>query len=69
MIPLETEKSIWLSDSVWKQLTITLGFASDNSLLFSGPPESLKPDRYSCCPCDQSLFVYSRLINNRHIFN
>ena len=39
-------------------LTITLGFASGNSQLFPGPPESLEPDRSSCCPRDQSLFVY-----------
>ena len=42
----------------WKQLTITLGFASGNSQLFPGPPESLKTDRFPCCPRDQSLFVY-----------
>ena len=28
-----------------------------NSQLFPGPPESLQPDRFSCCPHDQSLFV------------
>ena len=41
-----------------EKLTITLGFASGNSQLFPGPPESLEPDRFSCCPRDQSLFVY-----------
>ena len=25
--------------------------------LFPGPPESLEPDRFSCCPRDQSIFV------------
>ena len=52
-------KSIWLLgfSRAWKQLTITLGFASGNSQLFPGPPESLEPDRFSCCPRDQSLFV------------
>ena len=39
-------------------VTITLGFASGNSQLFPGPPKSLEPDRFSCCPRDQSLFVY-----------
>ena len=44
-------------DRAWKQLTITLSFNSGNSQLFPGPPESLEPDRFSCCPRDQSLFV------------
>ena len=53
--PRPTEKSIWLSgfSQAWKKLTI----ASGNSQLFPGPPESLEPDRFSCCPFDQSLFV------------
>ena len=29
-----------------------------NSQLFPSPPESLEPDRFSCCPRDQSLFAY-----------
>ena len=37
-------------------------FASGNSQLFLGPPESLEPDRFSCCPRDQSLFVYYYII-------
>ena len=40
-----------------EKLTITLGFASGNSQLFPGPPESLEPERSSCCPRDQSLIV------------
>ena len=32
--------------------------ASGDSQQFPGPPESLKPDRFSCCPHDQSLSVY-----------
>ena len=60
LITTATEKSIWLEgfSRAWKQLTITLGFASGNSQQIPGPPESLKPDRFSCCPRDQSLFVY-----------
>ena len=55
-----TGKSIWLSgfSQAYKQLTVTLGFASGNSQLFPGPRESPKPDGFSCCPLDQSLFVY-----------
>ena len=34
-----------------------LGFTSGSGQLFPGPPESLEPDRFSCCPRDQSLFV------------
>ena len=30
---------------------------SQHSKMFPGPPESLKPDRFFCCPCEQSLFV------------
>ena len=58
--PSANRKSIWFSgfSRAWKQLTITLGFASGNSRLSPGPPESLEPDRFSCCPRDQSLFVY-----------
>ena len=41
-----------------EKLTITLGFALGNSQLFPGPLESLEPDRSSCYPRDQSLFVY-----------
>ena len=41
----------------WKQLTIALGFTSGNNQLFPGPPESLEPDSFPCCPRDQSLFV------------
>ena len=50
----------WINQAyrAWKQLTITLGFASGNSQLFPGPPESLEPDRFSSCPLDQLLFVY-----------
>ena len=40
-----------------EKLTITLGFASGNSQLFPSPPELIEPDRFSCCPRDQSLFV------------
>ena len=29
-----------------------------NTQLFPGPPESLKPHRFSCCLRDQSLFIY-----------
>ena len=39
-------------------MTIALGFASGNSQLFPGPPESLEPDSFPCCPRDQSFFVY-----------
>ena len=58
--PRPTKKPIWLSGFswAWKQLTITLGFTSGNSQLFPGPPESLVPDRFSCCPRDLSLFIY-----------
>ena len=32
-------------------------FAERNSQLFPGLTESREPDRFSCCPRDQSLFV------------
>ena len=38
--------------------SITLGFASGNRHLFPGPPKSIESDIFSCCPRDQSLFVY-----------
>ena len=35
------------------------GFALGNSQLFPGPPESLEPDRFSCCPRDpMSHYLY-----------
>ena len=40
-----------------KQLTIAGGEAEGNCQLFPGPPESLEPDSFPCCPRDQSLFV------------
>ena len=40
-----------------ENLTITLGFASGNSQLFPGAHESIEPNRFSCCPRDQSLVV------------
>ena len=40
-----------------EKFTITLDFALGNIQLFSGPPESLKPDRFSCCARDQLLLV------------
>ena len=36
----------------------TVDYYPGNSQLFPGPPESLEPDRFACCPDDQSLFVY-----------
>ena len=39
------------------QSGLETGFASGNSQLFPGPPESLEPDSFPCCPRDQSLFV------------
>ena len=33
--------------------------------LFPGPPESLEPDRFSCCPRDHSLFVIN--VRQSHI--
>ena len=50
-----------------KQLTIPLGFALGNSQQFPGPPESLEPDRFSCCPRDQSLFVYYYRLRKRRM--
>ena len=35
----------------------TVDYYPGNSQLFPGPPESLEPDRFACCPHDQSLFV------------
>ena len=70
--PWANRKSIWLSEfsQAWKQLTITLGFASGNSQLFPGPPESLEPERFSCCPRDQSLFVYYyKILNIASVYN
>ena len=67
-MPRQTEKSICLSgfSRAWKKLTITIGFASGNtcSKLCPGPPETLEPDKFSCCPRDQSLLVeYNHFIN------
>ena len=45
-----------------EKLTIALGFASDNSQLFPGSPESLEPDIFSGCTHDQSLLVLSVLV-------
>ena len=56
--PSANRKSIGIQSGLKIVLTIALGFASGNSQLFPSPPESLKPDRFSCCPRDQSLFVY-----------
>ena len=51
------EYSSRYSVSPEKQLTIALSFALGNSQLFPDPPESLKPNKFSCCPPYQSLSV------------
>ena len=52
-------KSFWLEGfrRAWKLLTIIRGKAEGNSQLLPGPTESREPDRFSCWPRDQSLFV------------
>ena len=37
-----------------------------SSQLFTGPPESLEPERYCCCPIDQSFIciIYILIWNN-----
>ena len=41
-----------------RKIHLAIGIQEGNSQLFPGPPESLEPDRFSCCPRDQSSFVY-----------
>ena len=40
----------------WKKVTI--------ARVTSGPPESLEPDRFSCCPRDQSLLYTVDAVSN-----
>ena len=45
------------NDIIKQIMTDPSCIALGNSQLFPGPPESLEPDSFPCCPRDQSLFV------------